>query len=609
MELSGSLSGLGVRGLLHLLERSRQTGRVSLRQGRWTGELEVVSGRPVRAVLGQEAGSEALALMARAFSHASFTFEARPPRDDDGSAVPLQVDEAALDQPAGSTPLLDRVPRMREPHAETGAVKVDRRVIALLREVDGRRTVDAIAARSGLGPTLRGLDTLAELGLIEFAPTPPRPPAPRLDASRPPAPRPGMTRPAPQHPSPVLTGPRPTPVARRVLIPRPPLSPSARPLVPPPPRPATPSPPPSTAAPLPVTAAPTVPPPDGVHPHAPAGETLAPQVPPPAAAEQSRAANSDGQVAAPAGLPNAAGPLPTRANSKATPTTQSVQPVPTEQKPASPTPPRLRPPIASGPVSPPPVAVGRGRWRAVLRPSPIVLGVAGVGLAGLLVATAVSSVSGPGRSASSAEPLIEVTAATPVAIDAAPAAVERSAPTAPAAPTAAAPPATPTAQVAPQPPATVTVDDAWASLLTSIAGPWNHDWPTVIDRLAAFRRSYPDYGPAQDKLYVALLASGQSRIAAGDLDAGRQQLELAQALLPARPEAPAALATVSASNAPDGPAVAADEPASASSAPPSASADAPTSGAPRSNEAVAQDASAPQAIARCGSNRERRGRW
>ncbi len=269
MELSGSLSGLGVRGLLHLLERSRQTGRVCLRQGRWTGELEVVDGRPVLAVLGQEAGSEALALMARAFSHASFTFAARPPLDDDASAVPLQVDEAALDQPAGSTPLLDRVPRLGEPHAETGAVKVDRRVIALLREVDGRRTVDAIAAWAGLGPTLRGLDTLAELGLIEFAPTPSRPAgsrpaaAPRPASARAPATssgasRPGATPPPPPpsptsppsprprsasaHPSPILTGPRPSPVARRILIPRPPVAPRARLVVPPPPRTAAPPP-------------------------------------------------------------------------------------------------------------------------------------------------------------------------------------------------------------------------------------------------------------------------------------------------------------------------------------------------------------------------------
>ncbi len=288
--------------------------------------------------------------------------------------------------------------------------------------------------------------------------------------------------------------------------------------------------------------------------------------------------------------------------------------MPTVPKPAAPPPRRRQTPVATGPVSPPPVAVGRGRWRAVPRLSPIVLGVAGVGLAGLLVATAVSSLSGQGRGASSAEPLVQATAAavqdaappwaaateappptleppaaapqpaaaTPAAIAAAPVAVEPAAPTSPAVP------------------ATPNLADAWASLLSSIADPWNHDWPTVIDRLAAFRRTYPDFGPAQDKLYVALLASGQSRVAAGDVDAGRQQLEQAQGLLPARPEAPAALATLAApGDADSSPATTAPEsgkPGTTTASPPDATTPGDASGLAANGSASAPAASAPLAV-------------
>ncbi len=491
MELSGSLSGLGVRGLLQLLEHSRQTGRVHLRQGRWSGEIDVVGGRPVGAAVGHDSGSEALVLIARAFSNASFTFEARPPRTDTPT-VPVQIDEAVLNEPAGSTPLLDRIPRMSETRPETGAVKVDRRVVGLLREVDGRRTVDGIAARVGLGPTLRGLDVLGELGLIEFAPPVSRPVLTRVPAAPPRGPRPSIER-----QSALLTGRR---------------SPPARPVPPPP-----------LAARL-VRSRPA----------------FWARVRPPVSAERNAA------------------PVPAPANRTPPPTQRVTMP------------PATQPAVAPGLVSLPPEPVGRRRWRAAPRPTPIVVGLVAVGLTGLALAAGISTLTRPGSSAPVAGPIVE---ATPLPMgDAAP-----PVPEATAASVAAVEPATPAsgalvaeagapfeATVSPASPTAVprlaspTADAAWATLLTSLDAPWNSDWPTVVDRLSAFRRTYPDFAPTQDKLYVALVAFGQSRIAGGDLDGGRQLLEQARALLPDRPEAPAALDAASAP-AP----VASDQPAPA----------------------------------------------
>ncbi|MBV9358527.1 MAG: DUF4388 domain-containing protein, partial [Chloroflexi bacterium] len=503
MELSGSLSGLGVRGLLQILERSRQTGRVCLRQGRWSGEIDVVDGKPVGAAVGHDVGAEALVVMARAFSSATFAFEARPARADATTAVPLQVDEASLDQPAGSTPLLERVPRLSAPRPEAAMVKVDRRVVGLLREVDGRRTVDGIAAWAGLGPTLRGLDALSELGLIELAPTASRP-----ALARPPAAPPSGPRPPAERRSTVPTGPGRSPAARR--LPPPPLA--TRPVRP---RPA------GWAR---------------VRPPVPAGGKEAPL---PGARGHARALEAAPAPARP--RPGAYPPAPTQA--ELPPGSRATTPAP------------RRPLVATGPSSPPPDAIGRARRASAPMSSRIVAGLAALGLAGLAVAAGVSLVARPDSSAPSAAPIVEATTvrvddAAPPAPEATPASlatVGRAAAAAGAESAAAVEPtAVPPSPTAAPPPATPTADAAWATLLTSLDATWNSDWPTVIDRLTAFRRAYPDFTPAQDKLYVALLASGRARIATGDWDGGRQQLEQAQALLPARPEAPAALGAVAA---------------------------------------------------------------
>jgi hypothetical protein len=70
---------------------------------------------------------------------------------------------------------------------------------------------------------------------------------------------------------------------------------------------------------------------------------------------------------------------------------------------------------------------------------------------------------------------------------------------------------------------------------------WEKDWPRSITLTQEFLRVYPDFGPAREKLYGALVAYGDALLAQGDKDGAVQRLEQAVALLPERGEAPAML--------------------------------------------------------------------
>lgn len=85
-------------------------------------------------------------------------------------------------------------------------------------------------------------------------------------------------------------------------------------------------------------------------------------------------------------------------------------------------------------------------------------------------------------------------------------------------------------------------DADWTVTAHELDTTWEHDWPRTVALLDDFLDRWPGYGPAQDKLYAALVADGQARISVGQGHEGVAQLERAARLLPQRGEAFMALA-------------------------------------------------------------------
>jgi hypothetical protein len=84
-------------------------------------------------------------------------------------------------------------------------------------------------------------------------------------------------------------------------------------------------------------------------------------------------------------------------------------------------------------------------------------------------------------------------------------------------------------------------DQVWLSVLPAVDAAWGRDTPNAIRVLEDFLSRFPAYGPATDKLYAALLAYSVDLQDAGDPDAAAEMMLKAQALMPDRGEASAAL--------------------------------------------------------------------
>lgn len=91
------------------------------------------------------------------------------------------------------------------------------------------------------------------------------------------------------------------------------------------------------------------------------------------------------------------------------------------------------------------------------------------------------------------------------------------------------------------PTATPTVDALWLTTLRFLEPVWEKDWPAAIRILEGFLRDYPRYRPAEEKLYGALVAYADQLIANDQDEEAVKRLLQAQALLPDRDEAEAAL--------------------------------------------------------------------
>jgi len=116
-----------------------------------------------------------------------------------------------------------------------------------------------------------------------------------------------------------------------------------------------------------------------------------------------------------------------------------------------------------------------------------------------------------------------------------------------------APTATAAASPTPAPSPTPTVDQLWELLLPRLDPLWGHDWPQAIGLLEPFRARFPDFAPARDKLYAALVSYGADLIAAGTPEQAVDPLERAQAVDPQRGEAGAALLALTPTPTPEPP--------------------------------------------------------
>jgi Domain of unknown function (DUF4388) len=189
MDLSGSVSSLGLPALLRLVARSGRTGRLRIWQDRWAGEVGVASGRVVRAAIGTESGRAALEVMALALPEAHFAFQAgsdpgAPNLDGDQHALDELFAALPLDATCGlATPVLATVPRVVVPAEQpTGTVVLDRRSLDLLHRIDGRHTAEQLGAQVRLVDVVRGLIKLRQLGLVVLESPPGAPPAPAAAA-------------------------------------------------------------------------------------------------------------------------------------------------------------------------------------------------------------------------------------------------------------------------------------------------------------------------------------------------------------------------------------------------------------------------------------------
>jgi serine/threonine protein kinase len=130
-------------------------------------------------------------------------------------------------------------------------------------------------------------------------------------------------------------------------------------------------------------------------------------------------------------------------------------------------------------------------------------------------------------------------------------------------------------------------DRVWAVAQPVLDSVWGQDWPRTLAFLEAFRNAYPDYDPAMDKQYEAMVANAQILLGDQQLAQAADMLSRAEVIRPDRPEAPdvAAVLTPTAAPAPArapvvSPSRAAPAPAPAPAPPPARVAPAPVAPPP-----------------------------
>jgi hypothetical protein len=174
--LCGALADVGLPPLLRFLVHLGQSGQLRIARGRWGAQLAFDRGQLVAAAIGEERGPGVLEAIVLALSDGEFTFtEGAPPAADnmDADATSLQVRVEALASVVGdmapTISLLSMVPQLVVPTSEEGLLRLDRPTLNVLLNIDGRRTVEEIAALIGLVQATNALVVLCALGLVGFA--------------------------------------------------------------------------------------------------------------------------------------------------------------------------------------------------------------------------------------------------------------------------------------------------------------------------------------------------------------------------------------------------------------------------------------------------------
>jgi hypothetical protein len=93
----------------------------------------------------------------------------------------------------------------------------------------------------------------------------------------------------------------------------------------------------------------------------------------------------------------------------------------------------------------------------------------------------------------------------------------------------------PSVTATPQP--TPAAAEVWAAVQPELERTWGNETQRTMDLLNGFVARFPDYAPAREKLYAALIASGLDLVAAGDPQMAAELLGQARALIPERGEA------------------------------------------------------------------------
>jgi serine/threonine protein kinase len=96
------------------------------------------------------------------------------------------------------------------------------------------------------------------------------------------------------------------------------------------------------------------------------------------------------------------------------------------------------------------------------------------------------------------------------------------------------PTSAPAATRSPAPTSTPTPADAWQTIQPELDAAWN-DWPSTTDLLSMFLARYPDYGPAREKMYAALLFYGEGLTRQDRPKDAMAQFEKAGSYVPGHP--------------------------------------------------------------------------
>jgi MFS family permease len=175
IQLSGSTQGAGLTQLVRVLGDLGKSGCLRLTNGYWAGEMSFDRGEIIAASFGLERGLAALEAIVFALPRAEFTFtdsvvsmprEIELARRELETRLAATVAARATLPPALATPA--DVPRLAAPDSSGGpeAVRLDRSTMRTLLAVDGRRSIQEIAADRRLAQTVRELALLARAGLV-----------------------------------------------------------------------------------------------------------------------------------------------------------------------------------------------------------------------------------------------------------------------------------------------------------------------------------------------------------------------------------------------------------------------------------------------------------